>query len=147
MTTFLTDSTDINRFNLSAKLNPKQRSELGQFMTPATVARLMAGQFNNLSGHINLLDPGAGFGSLTAAFVERLLTNSNQVESCFITAYEVEASFIPSLQECLNHCCQALKNRGIKADYCLQNESFIGSITENNLPLFNTYTQNFTHAI
>jgi adenine-specific DNA-methyltransferase len=52
MTTFLTDSTDINRFNLSAKLNPKQRSELGQFMTPATVARLMAGQFNNLSGHI-----------------------------------------------------------------------------------------------
>ncbi|MBD2281235.1 MAG: N-6 DNA methylase [Dolichospermum sp. DEX189] len=147
MTTFLTDSTDINRFNLSAKLNPKQRSELGQFMTPATVARLMAGQFNNLSGHINLLDPGAGVGSLTAAFVERLLTNSNQVESCFITAYEVEASFIPSLQECLNHCCQALKNRGIKADYCLQNESFIGSITENNLPLFNTYTQNFTHAI
>jgi adenine-specific DNA-methyltransferase len=116
-------------------------------MTPATVARLMAGQFNNLSGHINLLDPGAGVGSLTAAFVERLLTNSNQVESCFITAYEVEASFIPSLQECLNHCCQALKNRGIKADYCLQNESFIGSITENNLPLFNTYTQNFTHAI
>jgi adenine-specific DNA-methyltransferase len=75
------------------------------------------------------------------------LTKSNQVESCFITAYEVEASFIPSLQECLNHCCQALKNRGIKADYCLQNESFIGSITENNLPLFNTYTQNFTHAI
>ena len=147
MTTFLTDSTDINRFNLSAKLNPKQRSELGQFMTPATVARLMAGQFNNLSGHINLLDPGAGVWSLTAAFVERLLTNSNQVESCFITAYEVEASFIPSLQECLNHCCQALKNRGIKADYCLQNESFIGSITENNLPLFNTYTQNFTHAI
>ncbi|BAZ84912.1 BsuBI/PstI family type II restriction endonuclease [Dolichospermum compactum] len=147
MTTFLTDSTDINRFNLSAKLNPKQRSELGQFMTPATVARLMAGQFNNLSGHINLLDPGAGVGSLTAAFVERLLTNSNQVESCFITAYEVEASFIPSLQECLNHCCQALKNRGIKTDYCLQNESFIGSITENNLPLFNTYTQNFTHAI
>jgi adenine-specific DNA-methyltransferase len=147
MTTFLTDSTDINRFNLSAKLNPKQRSELGQFMTPATVARLMAGQFNNLSGHINLLDPGAGVGSLTAAFVERLLTNSNQVESCFITAYEVEASFIPSLQECLNHCCQALKNRGIKADYCLRNESFIGSITENNLPLFNTDTQNFTHAI
>ncbi|MDM3852149.1 MAG: Eco57I restriction-modification methylase domain-containing protein [Aphanizomenon gracile PMC627.10] len=116
-------------------------------MTPATVARLMAGQFNNLSGHINLLDPGAGVGSLTAAFVERLLTNSNQVESCFITAYEVEASFIPSLQECLNHCCQALKNRGIKADYCLRNESFIGSITENNLPLFNTDTQNFTHAI
>lgn len=147
MISYITDSTDINRFNLSAKLNPKQRSELGQFMTPAVVARFMAGQFNNLSGHINLLDPGAGIGSLTAAFVERLLTNCHQVESCFITAYEVEASFIPSLEECLNHCCQALKNRGIKADYYLRNESFFGSVAENNLPLFNTYNQNFTHAI
>jgi adenine-specific DNA-methyltransferase len=147
MTTFLTDSTDINRFNLSAKLNPKQKSELGQFLTPATVARLMVGQFNNLSGHINLLDPGAGVGSLTAAFVERLLTNSHEVESLFITAYEVEASFIPSLEECLNQCCQALEHRGIKADYCLRNESFIGSIKENNLSLFNTYAQDFTHAI
>jgi adenine-specific DNA-methyltransferase len=147
MISYITDSTDINRFNLSAKLNTKQRSELGQFMTPAVVARFMAGQFNNLSGHINLLDPGAGIGSLTAAFVERLLTNCHQVESLFITAYEVEASFIPSLEECLNHCCQALKNRGIKADYYLRNESFFGSITENNLPLFNTDHQNFTHAI
>ena len=147
MISYITDSTDINRIHFCSKLSLKQRSELGQFLTPAVVARLMVGQFNNLSGHINLLDPGAGVGSLTAAFVERLLTNSHQVESLFITAYEVEASFIPSLEECLNQCCQALKNRGIKAGYCLRNESFIGSITENNLPLFNTYIQNFTHAI
>ena len=147
MISYITDFTDINRIHFCSKLSLKQRSELGQFLTPAVVARLMVGQFNNLSGHINLLDPGAGVGSLTAAFVERLLTNSHQVESLFITAYEVEASFIPSLEECLNQCCQALKNRGIKAGYCLRNESFIGSITENNLPLFNTYIQNFTHAI
>ena len=147
MISYITDFTDINRIHFCSKLSLKQRSELGQFLTPAVVARLMVGQFNNLSGHINLLDPGAGVGSLTAAFVERLLTNSHQVESLFITAYEVEASFIPSLEECLNQCCQALKNRGIRADYCLRNESFIGNITENNLPLFNTYIQNFTHAI
>ena len=147
MISYITDFTDINRIHFCSKLSLKQRSELGQFLTPAVVARLMVGQFNNLSGHINLLDPGAGVGSLTAAFVERLLTNSHQVESLFITAYEVEASFIPSLEECLKQCCQALKNRGIKAGYCLRNESFIGSITENNLPLFNTYIQNFTHAI
>ncbi|MFM2063738.1 MAG: hypothetical protein RLZZ507_3409 [Cyanobacteriota bacterium] len=143
----ITDSTDINRVNLSSKLNQKKRSELGQFLTPATVARFMAGQFSNLSGNISLLDPGAGVGVLTAAFVEQLLINSDQVESCFITVYEVEATFIPYLEECLKQCCQALKNRGIKADYCLRNESFIGSITENNLPLFNTYPENFTHAI
>ena len=147
MTTFLTDSLDINRFHFSSRLNLKQRSELGQFLTPAPVARFMAGQFNNLSGNISLLDPGAGVGSLTAAFVERLLINSHQIESCLITTYEVEETFLPCLEQCLIECCNALKNKGIKADYCLRNESFIGSITENNLPLFNTDAQNFTHAI
>ncbi|OBQ38442.1 MAG: restriction endonuclease [Anabaena sp. CRKS33] len=147
MTTFLTDSLDINRFHFSSRLNLKQRSELGQFLTPAPVARFMAGQFNNLSGNISLLDPGAGVGSLTAAFVERLLINSHQIESCLITTYEVEETFLPCLEQCLIECCNALKNKGIKADYCLRNESFIGSLTENNLPLFNTDAQNFTHAI
>jgi adenine-specific DNA-methyltransferase len=64
MATFLTDSADIARVYYSSKLNLKQRSELGQFLTPAPVARFMAGQFNNLSGHIHLLDPGAGIGTL-----------------------------------------------------------------------------------
>jgi adenine-specific DNA-methyltransferase len=79
MTTFLTDSADIARVYYSSRLSLKQRSELGQFLTPATVARSMARQFNNLSGHIHLLDPGAGVGTLTAAVVERLLANPDQV--------------------------------------------------------------------
>lgn len=32
---FLTDSADINRIHVSAQLKGKQRSELGQFFTPA----------------------------------------------------------------------------------------------------------------
>jgi adenine-specific DNA-methyltransferase len=94
MMTFLTDSTDITRIHFSSRLNIKQRSKLGQFLTPATIARFMAGQFSNLAGHISLLDPGAGVGSLTTAFVERLLMSSDPVESCFITAYEIESSFL-----------------------------------------------------
>jgi adenine-specific DNA-methyltransferase len=42
----------------------------------------MAQQFRHLSRHIQLLDPGAGAGALTAAFVERLLADPNPVESC-----------------------------------------------------------------
>lgn len=147
MTTFLTDSLDINRFHFSSKLNLKQRSELGQFLTPAPVARFMAGQFNNLSGNINLLDPGAGIGSLVSAFVEQLLINSAQIESCLITTYEVEETFLSCLEECLIECCNALKNKGIKAEYSLRNESFIESIGETSLPLFTKNSHNFTHAI
>ncbi len=118
MTMFLTDSADITRIHFSSRLNLKQRSELGQFFTPAPVARFMAGQFSSLSGHINLLDPGAGVGSLTAAFVEQLLANPNEVKSCFITAYEVESAFLLSLRQCLIECCTALKSRMFH--YCTQ---------------------------
>ncbi|MEY3402810.1 MAG: hypothetical protein RLZZ86_2426, partial [Cyanobacteriota bacterium] len=107
----------------------------------------MAGQFNNLSGHISLLDPGAGVGSLTAAFVERLLINADQIESCLITTYEVEETFLPCLEQCLIECCNALQNKGIKADYSLQNQSFIESVGKTSLPLFTKNYHNFTHAI
>ncbi|MEA5567351.1 BsuBI/PstI family type II restriction endonuclease [Anabaena sp. UHCC 0399] len=147
MAIFLTDSTEINRIYLSSKLNLKQRSELGQFFTPAPVARFMARQFSNLSGHISLLDPGAGVGALTAAFVEKILANPNQVESCFITAYEVEPIFLSSLRQGLIECCVALENKGIKANYCLHEESFIKAFTEINLPLFTKPSISFTHAI
>jgi adenine-specific DNA-methyltransferase len=147
MTTFLTDSTDITRIHFSSKLNLKRRGELGQFLTPAPISRFMAGQFRNLSGHISLLDPGAGIGSLTAAFVEQLLITPNKVESCHLTAYEVETTFLPSLKQCLIECCTALKSVGIQADYCLYEKSFIEAEAEINLPLFTASTTSFTHAI
>ncbi|NJL89779.1 MAG: restriction endonuclease [Coleofasciculaceae cyanobacterium SM2_1_6] len=147
MKTFLTDSRDITRTHLSSKLNLRQRSELGQFLTPAPIARFMAGQFRNLSGHISLLDPGAGIGVLTAAFVERLLITPNKIESCFITVYEIETTFLSLLKQCLVECCAALNNVGIKANYCLHEKSFIEANVDMDLPLFSTSAVNFTHAI
>jgi adenine-specific DNA-methyltransferase len=145
--TFLTDSTDIDRIHFSSKLSIKQRSELGQFLTPAAIARFMAGQFSNLAGHIRLLDPGAGVGSLTAAFIEQVLMSSDPIESCFITVYEVESGFISSLEQRLTECCTALEKRGIQANYCLREKSFIEAVAEVNLPLFSESTARFTHAI
>ena len=147
MTTFLTDSADIIRVHCFSRLNLKQRRELGQFFTPAPVARFMAGQFNNLLGHISFLDPGAGVGTLAAAVVERLLTNPNGVKSCFITAYEIEPVFLSSLSQCLTECCTALKNKGIQANYSLREENFIKAYDGENLPLFSGLSPYFTHAI
>jgi adenine-specific DNA-methyltransferase len=147
MTTFLTDYADITRVHCSAKLNGKQRSELGQFLTPANIARFMARRFNSLSGHIKILDPGAGVGTLTAAVVERLLANPNQVKSCYITAYEIEPVFLRSLNHCLTDCCQALTNQGIEANYSLRQDNFIAAGNEINLPLFSSLSPEFTHII
>ena len=144
---FLTDSADIARAYCSSRLNLKQRSELGQFLTPTTVARFMAGLFNNLSGHIHLLDPGAGVGTLTAAVTERLLANPEEVKSFSITAYEIEPVFLPSLNQTLTECCVALKSKGIQADYCLHKENFIKAGSRVNLPLLKKLLLNYTHVI
>ncbi len=145
--TFLTDSADIARIHHASKLSLKQRSDLGQFLTPAPMARFIANQFINVSGHISLLDPGSGVGALTAAFVERLLADPQKVESCFITAYEVETSFLLALQRCLEECCSALNNQGIQADYCLHNKSFIEASTEISLPFLAIPQRQFTHVV
>ena len=59
------------RLEANRQLNPGRKAELGQFMTPESVANFMAGLFSQRTGAIRLLDAGAGAGSLTAAFLNR----------------------------------------------------------------------------
>jgi adenine-specific DNA-methyltransferase len=147
MTTLLSDFTDIQRIHFSSRVNVKQQSALGQFLTPAPIARLMAEQFRSPIGHIRLLDPGAGMGALSTAFVERLLSNSDRVKSCSITAYEVDPIFISHLNQCLTECCIALEEKGIRASFFLNEKSFIEDSDNLNLPLFSTSNPRFTHVI
>jgi adenine-specific DNA-methyltransferase len=70
----LGETVDIARVAATNRLDLKQRSELGQILTPHFVAKLMADRLSLHRGSIRLLDPGAGIGSLTAAVVDRLLT-------------------------------------------------------------------------
>ncbi|BBC26039.1 BsuBI/PstI family type II restriction endonuclease [Pseudanabaena sp. ABRG5-3] len=144
---FLTESTDINRIHLSLEIDTEKRSQLGQFLTPAPIARFMARQFNNLSGHISLLDAGAGVGALSAAFVEQLLVSTNPIESCFITAYEIEPSLIPCLKQRLIECCGALEHKGIKSDFYLHEKNFIEDFAGVNLPHLTEHKGLFSHAI
>ncbi len=58
------------RREASALLDSKRRAELGQYMTPSSIAEFMASLFT-YNGQIKLLDAGAGVGSLTSAFIEK----------------------------------------------------------------------------
>jgi adenine-specific DNA-methyltransferase len=57
---------DSLRHEANAKLDPKKKGALGQFMTPFKIAEFMAGMFEKRDGAV-LLDAGAGIGSLTLA--------------------------------------------------------------------------------
>lgn len=102
---------DTIRLDVSAKLERKQRSALGQFMTPSRVADFMAGLFP-LPAHrpIRLLDAGAGIGSLTAAFLERW--GQGDVPRIEVTAFEIDPVLQARLADTLAHYKQTLSVDG-----------------------------------
>ncbi|MBL0451379.1 Eco57I restriction-modification methylase domain-containing protein [Aeromonas caviae] len=67
----LQQQVDAIRKHANTLLDESSRGSKGQFMTPNAVAKLLANQFNDLSGDISILDAGAGVGSLTTALVAR----------------------------------------------------------------------------
>jgi len=67
------------------------KARLGQFMTPATVARFMASLFPpSPLQTCRLLDAGAGVGALSCAFLNRWTTGGFGFASVEVTAYEVD---------------------------------------------------------
>lgn len=61
----------------SRKLDQTKRGALGQFMTPSPIAEFMASLFT-YGEKIQLLDAGAGVGSLTSAFLDQAIERGSQ---------------------------------------------------------------------
>ncbi|GHF76256.1 Eco57I restriction-modification methylase domain-containing protein [Seohaeicola zhoushanensis] len=104
----------------------RERSRLGQFMTPAAVAGRLADMFDDLPQQVSLLDPGAGMGALTGAFVLSALRSADRPVSIKVTAYEVDPALLPILERtlasCAAHCSAAgvaFSSEIVHADYVL----------------------------
>lgn len=105
-----TETAEFYRVDASLKLDPKKRSVLGQYMTPAPIGRFMASLFSDVSGDFRILDPGAGVGSLTAAFVERICAGEPKPLSIDLVTYEIEPLLIGYLRNTLSEAraqCEA----------------------------------------
>lgn len=87
---------DLVRQEARLGLDPARKAALGQFMTPGKVAKFMASLFSEGHGAVRLLDPGAGVGSLTAAFVDRW--GSAEISA---VAYEIDGGLAEFLGESL----------------------------------------------
>ncbi len=122
------------------RATPRQRkSQLGQFMTPLSVADFMASRFTlPKSGAIRLLDAGAGQGALTTAFIKRSqgLSGDRRISA---TAFEFDDEILPALRTNL----AAIRTRG-SADCELIEGDFIEEAT-NRICLGKG--ARFTHAI
>ena len=97
--------------------------------------------------HIQLLDPGASVGSLTAAFVQRICTAQERPSSLSITAYEIDPILAPALKETLEDCVQTAAGVGIAATYQLIGADFVHEAVRSLAePLFGRHPS-YTHVI
>ncbi len=137
-------TVDLVRQEANRQLDPKRKSSLGQFMTPSIVAEYMASLFTVTPKQtIRLLDPGAGVGSLTAAFLERFITQDG-VKEVQATAYEIDEVMQPFLKGVLTEYRTAAQSSGIKLESSVILDDFIEAICR---PLLRTKQPRFTHAI
>src|SRR5439155_13824074 len=104
---------------------PERRSALGQFMTPAATARLMASMFQAKHDSIRLLDAGAGVGSLTAAFIEEMCGRPIKPRRICATAYEIDPGLTAYLADTLRQCQRACEDARIEFESELIEGDFI----------------------
>src|SRR5580658_10172244 len=75
------------------------RANLGQFLTPEPIAKLMTTWLGLDRRSVRLLDPGAGVGTLTAAVIERLLTQERAPAEIAVTCYEIDRRLFRQLEQ------------------------------------------------
>lgn len=139
---------DHSRRSFNAATNRKDRAEIGQFLTPAPIARFMASMFDTKGREIRILDPGAGAGVLFSACVERLLSQTNPPVSIEVVAYETDSIILPYLKETMKRCESLCWSAGVVFHGTIKINDFISSaIAETHDPLFVVPGKRYTHAI
>ena len=126
----LTERVDLYRVDACRKLDSEQRSRMGQFFTPPSVARFIASLFGNSSPGLRLLDAGAGVGTLTVAFVEEVCQRDARPRSISVIAYELEPLLVEYLHSTLVECQEVCQERGMEFVGKVLEEDFISAGVE-----------------
>jgi len=96
------------RLEATPCLSRERRNEMGQFLTPAPLARLLASMLACDTSDVHLLDAGAGVGSLFAAVVSHLCRRDKPPNSIHVVAYEIDPLLADyadqTLRSCRFHC-------------------------------------------
>jgi len=139
----LPEKEDVDALDYSIKLadwyskskSQKLRKSKGQFFTPKEVSIFMANLITVRHNDIRLLDPGAGVGTLSAAFCSRV-SNLPKI-TLTLDAYENDPNLVSLLRKVLEACRSELESKGhefryriYENDFILHNKQYFGE--ENN---------------
>lgn len=124
---------DIARQSASKTIPAKTKSELGQYMTPSRIADFMASLFvTEGEKNIHLLDAGAGIGSLSVAFFERILSESH-IKNVNWVGYEIDKNLSIFLNEHIRTYANEFTSGGIEFDSEIRTTDFIEDAVKNVL--------------
>src|ERR1043166_823027 len=142
----LLEKIDLVRTNANQGIRSEIRSAFGQYMTPIGIAEFMCSLFQNIPKKIKLLDPGAGVGSLTAAFVNHFCAHNTKAREVKVTAFEIDAHLASCLSTTLWDCAVVSQIHKVSFDGKLRKEDFI---LETSKQINSGLSKNdlFTHVI
>jgi len=148
MTVQLLNTLDHVHKSLNGSTCRRERSSIGQFLTPVTIARFMASLFERERENVRILDAGAGVGVLFAACVEALVSGRRHPFSIEAVAYENDRRVLPELDETMKRCETICKEVGIFFRGEVRAEDFVAAaIAQTEEGLFAIKGDRFTHAI
>ena len=136
--------TDIVRLALSAQTDAGRKAHFGQFLTPSPVAHFMASLFRpGPYKECRLLDPGAGIGTLSAAFLNRCISKDLNFQRITVDAFEIDERLEPHLIRTLGACREHLSYESTvrSRDFI---ESAVAALAGD---LFADLLPRYTHAI
>lgn len=119
------EQIDLLRAEACLQLDRQKQAEKGQFLTPAAVAGLMATMVTADTPTVQLLDAGAGIGSLFAACIAVLCRKPNPPRAIHVTAYETEPLFWRYLQTVATLCKQECERADIALTVDIRPVDFI----------------------
>lgn len=142
------EAIDLIRVQASRSLIESRRAKFGQYFTPASIAHLMASMFQDAE-RVDLLDAGAGSGSLLAATVLTFARRERRPSEIAITAYEVDAAVLPHLEHTTAICADVAQAFAIEFNAKIEHADFITqTVSSLRADLFNeSHPASFSHAI
>lgn len=144
----LSNTLDVVRKSLNGTTSRQERSKIGQFFTPAKIARYMASLFHQELREVRIIDPGAGAGVLFATLIETLIAKKQHPHSVEVTAYEIDKGVIPYLKDTMERCRMICMSEGISFRGEIRDEDFVAAaVAQTDEGLFAAKSERFTHAI
>ena len=138
-----------SRLALSQATDPRKKSQLGQFFTPAGIAQFMARLFvQNTNSKCRLLDAGAGIGSLSAAYLGRCVSGDFEFTDVSVDAFEIDHRLHHSLNRTLDEYRRRVALHGVRVVTTIRGQDFVYAAVDSlSNSLFSERIPRYTHAI